>query len=128
MCNPLFRRLGVDLITSRILVILREQHRAYVGDVVDAMSLPQSTVSHQLKKLEALGLIRRQADNADNRAFLLSLTSKGQSVAEQCNELSDSLYAQLFDESDAIELANLITGLERMEQRLKAIDTTILEL
>lgn len=126
VCNPLFRRLGVDLITSRILVILREQSSAYVGDVVDAMSLPQSTVSHQLKRLEASGLVTRRADKADNRAFVLSLTRKGQSVAAQCNELSDSLYAQLFDEVDAKALEHLISGLERMEQRLKAIDATSL--
>ena len=126
VCNPLFRRLGVDLITSRILVILREQQSAYVGDVVDAMSLPQSTVSHQLKRLEASGLVTRRADKADNRAFMLSLTRKGQSVAEQCNALSDKLYAQLFDEVDANELISLISSLERMEQRLKAVDATSL--
>lgn len=124
VCNPLFRRLGVDLITSRILVILREQQFAYVGDIVEAMSLPQSTVSHQLKRLEASGLVTRRADKTDNRAFVLSLTRKGQSVAQQCNELSDNLYAQLFDETDAKELAALISGLERMEQRLKAINAT----
>jgi DNA-binding MarR family transcriptional regulator len=124
VCNPLFRRLGVDLITSRILVILREQQFAYVGDIVEAMSLPQSTVSHQLTRLEASGLVTRRADKADNRAFVLSLTRKGQSVAQQCNELSDNLYAQLFAEVDANELAALISGLERMEQRLKAINAT----
>lgn len=126
VCNPLFRRLGVDLITSRILVILREQNSAYVGDVVEAMSLPQSTVSHQLKRLESSGLVTRRADKADNRAFVLSLTRKGQAVAEQCNELSDNLYAQLFDEVEAQELEHLISSLERMEQRLKAIDATSL--
>ena len=126
VCNPLFRRLGVDLITSRILVILHEQQFAYVGDIVEAMSLPQSTVSHQLKGLENAGLVTRRADKADNRAFVLSLTRKGQSVAQQCMALSDNLYAQLFGAEDAQALAQLMGGLERMEQRLKAINATSL--
>lgn len=126
VCNPLFRRLGVDLITSRILVILREQQCAYVGDIVEAMSLPQSTVSHQLKRLESSGLVTRRPDKADNRAFFLSLTRKGQSVAQQCMALSDSLYTQLFDEADAQELDQLMSGLKRMEQRLKAINANSL--
>ena len=126
VCNPLFRRLGVDLITSRILVILREQQGAYVGDIVDAMSLPQSTVSHQLKRLENSGLVTRRADKADNRAIVLSLTRKGQGVAQQCLALSDNLYAQLFDQVDTQELNQLMAGLERMEQRLKAINANSL--
>lgn len=126
VCNPLFRRLGVDLITSRILVILREQQSAYVGDIVDAMSLPQSTVSHQLKRLETSGLVTRRADKTDNRAFVLSLTRKGQSVAQQCMALSDNLYAELFGSEDAQELRQLKAGLERMEQRLKAINANSL--
>ena len=121
VCNPLFRRLNVDLITSRILVILLEHERAYVGDIVDLMTLPQSTVSHQLKRLQDAGLVVRKADPADQRAFRVSLTKKGRAVAAECDEISRVLYARLFDDFDEGDMQHLAASLDAMVTRLKSL-------
>ncbi len=122
LCNPAFRRLGVDLITSRILVLLLEQDRAYVGDLVDAMALPQSTVSHQVKRLEQARLITRRPDETDNRAYLISLTRKGRTVATKCSKLSDSIYTELFGTTHPAEMQQLVQSLQQMELNLQSID------
>jgi DNA-binding transcriptional ArsR family regulator len=57
ICNPRFERWGVDLVTSRMLVALLERGQMSSGDIVRLMALPQSTISHQLKRLEALGYV-----------------------------------------------------------------------
>jgi len=126
--NPLFRRLGVDLITSRILVVLLERGSAYVGDVVELMSLPQSTVSHQIKRLESAGLVARQADKSDNRAFIVSLTRKGTGVAEQCNLMSQAIYDEVFADVDTKRMAMLSSELENMVAKLKMVSSFNLDI
>ena len=121
ICNPMFRSLGVDLITSRILVIVLERGETYVGDVVDVMALPQSTVSHQIKRLEAGGFLKRRTDTQDNRAVLLTLTRRGRRVAEQCDAVSQSIYAELFADMPAREVENLVTQLQHINDRLRAM-------
>ncbi len=127
ICNPLFRRLHVDLITSRILVILLERQNAYVGDVVEMMALPQSTVSHQIKRLVDAGLVERRADAADNRVYVVSLTRKGRQVADECNAISERIYAEVFGDFDARELESLVRNLETMGAKLKSLKASALD-
>ncbi len=127
ICNPLFRRLHVDLITSRILVILLERDTTYINDVVALMALPQSTVSHQIKRLVNAGLVERQADAADNRAYVVSLTTQGRNVAEQCNAISERIYAALFDDFDPDQMDDLINNLTLMSAKLKALKASNLD-
>ena len=126
ICNPLFRRLHVDLITSRILVILLERETTYIGDVVELMALPQSTVSHQIKRLVTSGMVERHADAADNRAYVVSLTERGREVARQCNAVSAEIYAALFDDFDDDELERLVRNLTRMSAKLKTLKASTL--
>ena len=128
ICNPMFRRLGVDLITSRILVVLLEQQQAYIGDIVDIMALPQSTVSHQLKRLEAANLVKRQADKADNRAIVVTLTRKGRDVAAQCDRISAAIYEELFSNTADAQIDQLVERLSEMEGKLKTINAASLEI
>ena len=126
ICNPMFRQafdgLGVDLITSRILVIVLERRGVYVGDVVTLMGLPQSTVSHQIKRLQASGLVVRQVDSKDKRLFLLHLTAQGEQVAEQCNAMSERIYAQLFSGVGEREVAALVGQLNTMAEKLAGLE------
>jgi DNA-binding MarR family transcriptional regulator len=88
VANPLFRIQQLDLLSSRILVLLLERGEMRVGELVEEMVLPQSTISHQLQRLEKRKLLRRRRVKDDNRAVAVSLTRKGLEVARQCNQLS----------------------------------------
>ena len=127
ICNPLFRDLEVDLITSRILVMLWERNHTFIGDIVETMALPQSTVSHQVKRLENCGLVMRATDKTDSRAFVVSLTTKGQKVAQQCNEISAAIYAELFPDQTNQQMQQLLKQLETMVVRLRGLSATTLE-
>ena len=52
VANSLFRIQQLDLLSSRILVLLLERDEMRVGELVEEMVLPQSTISHQLQRLE----------------------------------------------------------------------------
>jgi DNA-binding MarR family transcriptional regulator len=81
IANPLFRIQQLDLLSSRILVLLLERSELRVGELVDEMVLPQSTISHQLQRLEKRKLLRRRRARDDNRAVAVSLTPKGLEVS-----------------------------------------------
>lgn len=122
VCNPLFRRLGVDLITSRILVIVLEQDCVYVGDIVRLMALPQSTVSHQVKRLAAAGLVTRTSNAADKRLYTVRLTRRGRRIANACNELSGRIYERLFGDMPDEQMQALLESLTLMGERLTALE------
>ncbi|MFK7915051.1 MAG: MarR family winged helix-turn-helix transcriptional regulator [Pseudomonadales bacterium] len=123
ICNPRFRELGVDLITSRILVLVAERRRLQIGELVELMALPQSTVSHQIRRLEEAGLLRRRSDAQDQRALWLSLTAKGQSRADACQALSADLYGQLFADMPGAEMARLVAALADLDARLQRVES-----
>ena len=114
LCNPVIAPLKLDLYSSRIIVALAEGGPMGVGALVELMALPQSTVSHQLKRLDADGYVRRDRSNADNRAVVITLTERGMEVAETCNRLSDTIIASIGDELSREELDQLTALLQRV--------------
>lgn len=92
IANRLFARYGLNLYSSRILVLLLERRAQRVGELVEAMLLPQSTISHQLQRLEAAGYVSRTRVAGDNRSVSVALTERGEAVARECNELSLRVY------------------------------------
>jgi MarR family transcriptional regulator, organic hydroperoxide resistance regulator len=110
VANPLFRVHQLDLVSSRIVVLLLEHREMRVGELVDRMVLPQSTISHQVLKLEKRGLIRRRRAADDNRSTSVSLTRRGEEVARECNQLSLAVYRHIVDGLSDAE-ADLLRGL-----------------
>ena len=113
-CNIVFKQYGVDIYSSRILALLLERSELRVGDLVDLMVLPQSTISHQLQRLEKQGLIRRRRTLADNRSVIVTLTAFGKRTAEECNELSVAVYTTIVAEFDPKEIQTLRHLLTKM--------------
>ena len=118
VCNPVIAPLRLDLYSSRIIVALAEQNEMKVGALVDLMALPQSTVSHQLKRMEADGYVRRIRSETDSRSVLISLTPRGAGVAETCNRLSDSILASVGTALSDDELRLLSDLLKRVFESL----------
>lgn len=118
ICNPMFRDLKVDILMSRMLVILLEKGPQPAGTLVRVMALPQSTISHQLKRLERLGYVRRGTDPTDSRSFIFSLSTKGHEVGQACNDLSREV-------SFRIVAALGPEDTERTRAALKRVDTAL---
>ncbi|MCC6778971.1 MAG: MarR family transcriptional regulator, partial [Hyphomicrobiales bacterium] len=67
IANKLLSRQGINIYESRILLFLLKHGEMRIGELVEAMALPQSTMSHQIKQLQARKLIRRRRSRKDNR-------------------------------------------------------------
>jgi DNA-binding MarR family transcriptional regulator len=119
VCNPLYRHLDVALQDTRVLVNLLEAGQLRVGDLVNMMAMPQSTISHQLRALEKRKLIRRTQALADSRSVIVELTALGKSVAQQCNSVSEEVYRIMVEGLSAPELTQLRAQLREIYQRLE---------
>lgn len=91
VCNPYFQTWGVDLVMSRMMVVVLEHGPLPAGEIVRFMALPQSTISHQIKRLEKLGYVEREQGKQDSRVRMVSLTANGREVALQANKLSEQV-------------------------------------
>lgn len=88
LTNPKLKDWGIDLTESRLLVALLELGPLTAGDLVRVMALPQSTVSHQVKRLEKRSYVVRRPDEKDSRVIIISLTDAGRRIAGQADEHS----------------------------------------
>jgi MarR family transcriptional regulator, organic hydroperoxide resistance regulator len=114
VCNPVFAKFDLDIYSSRIIVAVAQHGSMKVGSLVDLMALPQSTISHQLKRLEKVGYIRRRRADEDNRSVNITLTASGARVATICNRLSRMVYTPLAEALTSEESAMLAQLLERI--------------
>ena len=89
----------------------------------------RSNVSKVLARLEAEGLVRREADPADSRAQLVELTDRGREVSHDTFRIGDEMIDELtagWSELDRTTLTRLITRLneatDSYERRLTQRD------
>jgi DNA-binding MarR family transcriptional regulator len=120
-CNPVFAEHDLDLYSSRILVALSQHGTLTVGALVELMALPQSTISHQLKRLEKIGYVRRTRSKADNRSVEVTLSPTGERIAETCNNLSRIIYMAATETFSDEEIETFRSLLERMFENLPAV-------
>ncbi len=121
VCNPRFDELEIDLVTSRMLVAILERGPMSLGEIVRTMALPQSTISHQVKRLEALGYLARSTAPEDSRIILSALTPRGREVARAANALSRSVTDALLEAIGSEEVETVRAALRRMDRALAAM-------
>ena len=84
-----YRSFSLSIPAARTIVCLLESGgAATVGRLAETTSIEISTMSHILRRLEALGYLDRERQKADNRVVLAILTASGRGVAEACREAS----------------------------------------
>jgi DNA-binding MarR family transcriptional regulator len=88
----LFRQLDRDLQPFglsgndyEILVVLSEspEHRLRMTDLADATAQSRSRLSHQITRMEAVGLVRRDTCQGDKRGLFAVLTDAGMATIER---------------------------------------------
>lgn len=115
--NPRLKAWGVDLTESRLLAALLDLGPLTAGDLVRVMALPQSTVSHQIKRLEKRGYVKRTADVKDSRVVITELTGAGRQIAKQAEACSRDVTKRFSDAvHDEEELAIVRAAMKRIDQ------------
>jgi DNA-binding MarR family transcriptional regulator len=120
--NRLLRANRIESFSARILVLLLEHGDMRVGGLVEALSLPQPTLSHQLQRLERRGLIKRRRVREDNRSVVVVLTANGRQVAEECEELSESVHRYMVEHLSPAQVAGMKEMLVQLADKLARYD------
>jgi len=80
-----FRRLGLSVLSVRVMAVLSLNGGATVGELAEATSIDQSTLSHILRRLERQKLVQKARQDHDNRSVKVSTTAKGRVLAKKCH-------------------------------------------
>jgi DNA-binding MarR family transcriptional regulator len=81
--KPLLYQLGLTYPQYIAIVALSEEENQTVGSLGEKMFLESNTLTPLLKKLEAMGYVRRQRAAADERQVVVSLTDAGRRLREK---------------------------------------------
>lgn len=83
-----FRKLGLSVLSVRVMAVLSLNGGATVGELAAATSIDQSTLSHILRRLQRAKLVEKTRQHHDNRSVLITTTAKGRALARKCHETS----------------------------------------
>ena len=81
--KPILDELGLTYPQYIAMVVLWEEDNQTVSSLGDKMFLESNTLTPLLKKLEAMGYVRRQRSAADERQVVISLTDAGRRLREK---------------------------------------------
>jgi DNA-binding MarR family transcriptional regulator len=81
--KPILEQLGLTYPQYVAIVALWEEDNQTVSSLGEKLFLESNTLTPMLKKLEAMGYVRRQRDPADERQVVVSLTDSGRRLRER---------------------------------------------
>jgi DNA-binding MarR family transcriptional regulator len=116
--NLILTRAGVSLDTALFPLLVRVSMRRNltIGELADQVGRDYSTVSRQVTRLQALGLVHSEPSETDRRQRLLSVTAAGKNTLKKIDRARNSVMSEALDEWSQAE----ITELARMTTRLAA--------
>jgi len=120
MYRPLLEPLGLTHPQYLVMLTLWERGPHSVRALGEALRLEPATLSPLLKRLEALGYVRRGRDPEDERALRVELTAAGRALRSQALEIPPAVMRLLGMGAD--ELGELRDALHRVIAAVDAAD------
>lgn len=107
---------GVDLERTLFpaLVAIERRGPLAIGELAELGGRNYTTVSRQVAKLEELGLVTRESNEADARITQVTITKKGRTMTTALDGAREKLWLALladWDKKDVAELARLLRKL-----------------
>ena len=114
------------LTQSQLLVLhtLSRNGQEMPRDIARSLGVGQATISIQIDKLEARGLVRRERRQVDRRAIWVILTESGRKLLDQTPDPLYERFSARFRDLSSWEQAMLMAVTERVAGMLDAEDTT----
>jgi len=112
--KKLIKRVGL---TGPQLVILQEISRSgriTVGDIAQAVSLSQATVTGILERMEKRGLLVRQRSDRDKRRIMVSITEIGKKILDDAPPLMQEAFVEQFSSLQEWEQTMILSALQRL--------------
>ena len=105
---------GVTLAQCHTVLEIEDLGQATTVELSKRLGLDKSTLSRTIDGLVSIGLAARAAHPTDRRFNLLSLTTKGQDVADQINQSNDDFYSRVFEGIESERHDEVIGNFEKL--------------
>lgn len=115
--KPLLSALGLTYPQYLVMVALWSKDDQTVGDLGARLFLESNTITPLLKRLEALGLIARNRDPADERQVRVRLTEAGVALRDRARDVPGCVL-------EATGLSE--AGLQRLQEQISAVRQSLL--
>ncbi len=116
--NREMENMGLTHAQWRALVLLSENENCRQVDLAEILEVKPITLARQIDLLEVSGLVFRNKDHEDRRAYRLALTAKAKSIMQELWAVADSIENQVLGVLSADEEALLVHLLERIKAHI----------
>ncbi|MEX0426747.1 MarR family winged helix-turn-helix transcriptional regulator [Nocardioides sp. DS6] len=108
--KPLLEPLGLTHPKYLVMLALWEHEPLRVSELSRLVHLDPGTLSPLLKRLEAIGYVRRERDPHDERALAVSLTAKGRALRDDAEAIPPAIVERLgMDIDELLDLHRRLT-------------------
>jgi len=124
MVANLLRPLGLYPGQELLMMQLWEHKARSQADLVEALGIDHSTVTKMLQRMQAAGLVERQASRHDRRVMLVSLTDAGRRLRDEIERIWQEMERLTVAHLNERQRAQLLTLLRSVEARIEPTTTT----
>ncbi len=116
------KKQGLSVPQARALAVLSVVEGATISDLAVFTVIEQSTLSRTLDALEAQGLVRREASEADSRVRHVFMTNEGRAEFSRAWPAMEEAFAAMFKGIDEAEYAGFISTLQKVLGNIRQHD------
>jgi DNA-binding MarR family transcriptional regulator len=109
---PRIRALRLEM--KEFLLLSKLDEHPNPADLARALVTPKPSVTFMVKRMEALGYLRRELQSDDLRRFRLTLTPSGRSAMERAREIFDEEFGRRLSRLTQAQRVQLMRLFERM--------------
>lgn len=113
------RRIGIDIPTWRVIMILGEKAPQPIGQVARSAVINISTMMRIVERMETAGLIRTSPSTRDGRVTELTLTELGKIKLAEARSITSPVYRRLIDGVSSDEFSILLKLLNLFHDNLE---------
>ncbi|MEP3180394.1 MAG: MarR family transcriptional regulator [Lentilitoribacter sp.] len=114
---PLLKPLGLTYPQYITLTLLWEEDGQGVGKLAEQLHMKSSTLTPLVKRLEALGHVKRSRGIEDERQVFVHLTQAGKAIQQSAPDITSCMISAT--EFEHKELQDLIATLNKLTKKLK---------
>ena len=109
---PRIRALRLEI--KEFLLLSKLDEHPNPADLARALVTPKPSVTFMVKRMEALGYLRRELQPDDLRRFRLTLTPSGRSAMERAREIFDQEFGRRLSRLTQAQRVELMRIFERL--------------
>lgn len=107
---------------ARLLALISEVGPARIGELAVADHSSQPTMTIQVQRLEAAGLVQRRSDPSDARVALIEITAQGAAALSEVRRARRVALAPALASLTPAEISAINTAIGAIDRMVSAVD------